>query len=322
MATAFSYSGTGLESAIATGSGGLSSTATSVEVDAIPSDLSAGDTVKVAIGTATNFANGNGETVHGDIGTIGGGANGGTDITGLSRGQEGTTASSFSEGDPVRVGVQGRDDAGPERAAVQSQIYGSNPRLEVFDDFARTDRAIAGDTAPSGQTWSVEGSPATANIVNNRLALEPNSSLVFLRAPVTMGRNLRIETRITSAGDSSSWGGGLLLGYQDSSNYVRGSIRGVSPDTEVAVSYTDSGSTSEKDTATVSSFDTIHAQPVEANLANEGSFNVNLRMSAFGGNASTGDSNVKNISVNEAGLFVASSSIKLYFEYIAIIDVG
>lgn len=115
MATAFSYSGTGLESAIQSGSGGITSTDTSVEVDSIPSDLSAGDTVKVALGTATQWANGNGETAHGEIGTIGGGANGGTNITGLSRGQEGTSAASWSEGDPVRVGVQGRNDA--EKAA-------------------------------------------------------------------------------------------------------------------------------------------------------------------------------------------------------------
>lgn len=130
MATAFSYSGTGLESAIATGSGGLSSTGTSVEVDSIPADLSAGDTVKVALGTATQWSNGNGETVYGDIGTIGGGANGGTDITGLSRGQEGTSAASWSEGDPVRVGVQGRDDVG--RTDLQQPIITPGGPTSVY----------------------------------------------------------------------------------------------------------------------------------------------------------------------------------------------
>ena len=106
----FSFSGTGERTQITSGSGGITNSDSSVEVDGIPSDLSAGDTVKVALGDASKWQGGNGELVHGEVGTIGGGANGGTDITGLSRGQEGTSASSWSEGAKVRVGVQGREE--------------------------------------------------------------------------------------------------------------------------------------------------------------------------------------------------------------------
>ena len=107
----FSFSGTGERTQITSGSGGISNSDTSVEVDAIPSDLSAGDTVKIALGGASTWQGGSGETVYGEIGTIGGGANGGTEITGLSRGQEGTTAASWLEGDAVRLGVSGPAEA-------------------------------------------------------------------------------------------------------------------------------------------------------------------------------------------------------------------
>lgn len=107
---AFQYSGTGLESAIQSGSGGIGTgSSITLEVDAVPSDLSQGDTVKVALGPASDWSSGNGETAYGDIG--GAGANGGTNITLTDRGQEGTSAASWNEGDPVRVGVQGRQNA-------------------------------------------------------------------------------------------------------------------------------------------------------------------------------------------------------------------
>jgi hypothetical protein len=153
MATAFSYSGTGLESAIQSGSGGIGTgSSITLEVDAVPSDLSQGDTVKVAIGTATNFANGNGETVHGDIG--GAGANGGTNITLTDRGQEGTSAASWSEGDPVRVGVSGRNDAGPERSVVQGQILKTPGVYADFQGISATN--ADGVQIASGQTLRVD----------------------------------------------------------------------------------------------------------------------------------------------------------------------
>jgi hypothetical protein len=109
MATAFTYSGTGLESAIQSGSGGIGTgSSITLEVDAVPTDLSQGDTVKVALGGASDWSGGSGETAYGDIGAAG--ANGGTNITLTSRGQEGTSAASWSEGDTVKVGVQGRQD--------------------------------------------------------------------------------------------------------------------------------------------------------------------------------------------------------------------
>jgi hypothetical protein len=124
MATAFSYSGTGLESAIQSGSGGIGTgSSITLEVDAVPSDVSQGDTVKVALGSASDWSGGNGETAYGDIG--GAGANGGTNITLTDRGQEGTSAASWSEGDPVRVGVQGRDEANASTSAGGSVITGA-----------------------------------------------------------------------------------------------------------------------------------------------------------------------------------------------------
>ncbi|WVM04112.1 hypothetical protein [Salinibacter phage B2_17] len=217
MATAFSYSGTGLESAIATGSGGLSSTATSVEVDSIPSDLSAGDTVKAAIGTATNFANGNGEVAHGDVGTIGGGANGGTNITGLSRGQEGTTASSFSEGDPVRVGVQGRDDAGPERSLLQSQVVKPSSNVVAYDDFEGPDVAdVNGYTLPSGQSVTVQS--GGAEISDGVLRATTTEAIVTITLasdnPMTICSDIFL-TDVFEAGAQ-----GIVFDYTDNNNFA------------------------------------------------------------------------------------------------------
>jgi hypothetical protein len=159
MATAFSYSGTGLESAIQSGSGGIGTgSSITLEVDAVPSDVSQGDTVKVALGSASDWSGGNGETAYGDIG--GAGANGGTNITLTDRGQEGTSAASWSEGDPVRVGVQGRDDVGPSRVITQSQIIKPSSRLAVYDEFDRQDQTLDTTSLPSGQTYqSQSGTP-------------------------------------------------------------------------------------------------------------------------------------------------------------------
>jgi hypothetical protein len=191
-------------------------------VDAIPSDLSAGDTVKAAIGTATNFANGNGETVHGDIGTIGGGANGGTNINSLSRGQEGTTASSFSEGDPVRVGVQGRDDAGPEQAVLQSQVIKPGPRLVAYDDFDRPDGSLSGDTLPSGQSWSTVDA-TTASISSRRAELGPNNNAARLlwgsgNSPFLYQKALirTPESDIASAG--------IIIAHETNTDYIEAVI--------------------------------------------------------------------------------------------------
>jgi hypothetical protein len=215
MATAFSYSGTGLESAIATGSGGISSTATSVEVDAIPSDLSAGDTVKIALGTATNFANGNGETAHGDIATIGGGANGGTDITGLSRGQEGTTAASWSEGDPVRVGVQGREDAGPERPFVQSSLSIPGKRSQAYADFDAQNQNADGYEIASGQALTVESGSASIEDKALKLDASTNNTFVTLSRPHQGGV---IRARILKNFNGAR---PYVIGaWVDSSNYV------------------------------------------------------------------------------------------------------
>lgn len=110
MSSKFVFSGSPLKSVIQSGSGGITSTASSVEVDSIPSDLGAGDVVKVALGAASDWETESGELVHGRIGSIGSGPNGGTEILHLQRGQEGTSAASWSEGDVVRVGVQGREE--------------------------------------------------------------------------------------------------------------------------------------------------------------------------------------------------------------------
>lgn len=111
MFSAFEYSGTGLVTEIQSGSGGIGTGASvTLEVKSIPSDLAQGDTVKVALGTGVDWSGGAGETAYGDIGSIGSGANGGTPITLTDRGQEGTSASSWSEGASVRIGVQGRED--------------------------------------------------------------------------------------------------------------------------------------------------------------------------------------------------------------------
>jgi hypothetical protein len=179
MATSFSYSGTGLQSAIQSGSGGIASGDSSVEVDSIPADIAAGDDVKVALGSASDWAAGNGETVYGTVGTIGGGANGGTDITGLTRGAEGTTAASWSEGDPVRVGVQGREDGGVDRTVLQSQVS-TGRRLALYDDFNVPDQGANGYTLPSGQTLTVE--TGSASIDDGALRID-SGAVVTLPAP-------------------------------------------------------------------------------------------------------------------------------------------
>jgi hypothetical protein len=147
MATAFTYSGTGLESAIQSGSGGIGTgSSITLEVDAVPSDVSQGDTVKVALGGASDWSGGTGETAYGDIG--GAGANGGTNITLTDRGQEGTSASSWSEGASVRIGVQGREDR-------------PTPTPRVF----REDYWFL--TAPGGGTNSLDDEPTVhMNAIN------------------------------------------------------------------------------------------------------------------------------------------------------------
>jgi hypothetical protein len=215
MATAFSYSGTGLESAIQSGSGGIGTgSSITLEVDTVPSDLSQGDTVKVALGPASDWAAGNGETAYGDIG--GAGANGGTNITLTDRGQEGTTASSFSEGDPVRVGVQGRDDVGPESAVVGSEIVAASERLTHYADFSGVTRADAdGYTIASGQTLTVQRG---AWEIKNGL-LRPTTTPSIITFPATE-LVVTFHTKMYGPDPDETADGGPIAEYIDNNNYL------------------------------------------------------------------------------------------------------
>lgn len=221
MATAFKPSGTGLQSEIQSGSGGITSTDTSVEVDSIPSDLSAGDSVKVAIG-GNAYASENGETVYADIGTIGGGANGGTNLNNLSRGQEGTSASSWSEDDPVRVGVQGRDDVGPERPVVQSGLVKGSERLSHYADFHGVTQAdVNGYTIASGQSLTVQ---TGAWEIQNGLLRNTNTPAVITFPQTTVSSDFiaQLYTDSLNAGDDF----GVLGEYKDIDNYIYTHLNG------------------------------------------------------------------------------------------------
>jgi len=195
MATAFSYSGTGLESAIQSGSGGIGTgSSITLEVNAVPSDLSQGDTVKVALGSASDWSGGNGETAYGDIG--GAGANGGTNITLTDRGQEGTSAASWSEGDPVRVGVQGRSDVQtanlkggwlpPEisgNARVQLPYWGSGRNSESPDRPRFTAFPVSHPmrvTAATIEITSAGSSPGDVDIriYDSTTDIKPNNEII------------------------------------------------------------------------------------------------------------------------------------------------
>jgi len=211
MATAFAYSGTGLESAIQSGSGGIGTVSSiTLEVDAVPSDLSQGDNVKVALGPASDWAGGNGETAYGNIG--GAGANGGTNITLTARGQEGTSAASWSEGDPVRVGVQGREDVGPERDVLQSQLA-SHQRLDVYADFQADDQNADGYTTASGHTLTVQ--TGSASIENNALKIDAGSIVTL---PVSASNFLWSITPLIK--NTFSQEQRFIAEYIDSSNYI------------------------------------------------------------------------------------------------------
>jgi hypothetical protein len=215
MTTAFTYSGTGLESAIQSGSGGIGTgSSITLEVDTVPSDLSQGDTVKVALGGASDWSGGNGETAYGDIG--GAGANGGTNITLTDRGQEGTTASSFSEGDPVRVGVQGRDDAGPERSIVQGETLHSQ-NLLVADDFDRQDGNLDGDSTPIGSySWTVQED--SFEVFDGRA--RPANDFQNAKATVGIQPSGVLQLAHLNRGELSNGDSGLVIAYQDSSNWI------------------------------------------------------------------------------------------------------
>jgi hypothetical protein len=119
----FTFSDSPLKSEIQSGSGGITASASSVEVASIPSDVSQGDIVKVGLGDASAWGAENGELVYGTVGALGGGANGGTDITGLTRGLEESSASSWSEGTTARIGLQ---------TTAQNQALSHDVRGESF----------------------------------------------------------------------------------------------------------------------------------------------------------------------------------------------
>jgi hypothetical protein len=221
MATAFSYSGTGLESAIQSGSGGIGTgSSITLEVDSVPSDVSQGDTVKVALGSASDWSGGNGETAYGDIG--GAGANGGTNITLTDRGQEGTAASSWSEGDPVRVGVQGREDAGPHSSIVET--FGAKPstRLVAYDNFNYQDGSLDGNTLPSGQSYSVEDLGSGADIlVGNRIAKgnQNGRALALITQPIEPTVATFYFTNF-QASAASGRKVGFVIAWEDNNNYL------------------------------------------------------------------------------------------------------
>jgi len=216
MATAFTYSGTGLESAIQSGSGGIGTGASiTLEVDAIPADVEQGDTVKVALGSASDWSGGNGETAYGDIG--GAGANGGTNITLTDRGQEGTSAASWSEGDPVRVGVSGRDNVAPERSRILSQNFAlGHPRTIAYGDFEGSDVANAdGYAVATGQTLTVH--TGAASIVNGMLKLEQDPTVVTL--PVT-NRDHTYRTRMAPNYPPNN-NIGIIINRVSNGDYIR-----------------------------------------------------------------------------------------------------
>jgi hypothetical protein len=213
MTTAFTYSGTGLESAIQSGSGGIGTgSSITLEVDAIPADVEQGDTVKVALGSASDWSGGNGETAYGDIG--GAGANGGTNITLTDRGQEGTSAASWSEGDPVRVGVQGRDDAGPESAIIGSDIVPASERLTHYADFAGvTTSAVNGYTIASGQQLTVQDGSWE---IQNGLLRNTNTPAIVTFPQTNFASTFAATIHLDSAQIHNN---GLLLEYEDNTTF-------------------------------------------------------------------------------------------------------
>jgi hypothetical protein len=220
MATAFSYSGTGLESAIQSGSGGIGTgSSITLEVDSVPSDVSQGDTVKVALGSASDWSGGNGETAYGDIG--GAGANGGTNITLTSRGREGTTAASWSESDPVRVGVQGRDDVGPERGVAESQLIKPSKRLIAYDDFRYPDGLLGGRTLPTGQTWNDPGGDFWKTESDRAFADSNVAREAYI--PYTPSEDTYyVQGVVNNAGSRQV---GLVLAFQDTDNFLFVSVK-------------------------------------------------------------------------------------------------
>jgi hypothetical protein len=69
---------------------------------------------------------------------------------------------SFSDAATVEHTVVA-DEVGPKKTLVQSQVLKSN-RMILYDDFDRPDRTLDGDSAPTGQTWSANGT--SSNIVD------------------------------------------------------------------------------------------------------------------------------------------------------------
>jgi hypothetical protein len=156
---------------------------------------------------------------HGDIGTIGGGANGGTDITGLSRGQEGTTAASWSEGDPVRVGVQGRDDAGPERSYALTQNIVKPRDVDVHDDFERSASDANGYTLRTGQTLTVQQGQAEVQDGELRPSID-DGTRVLVTMPLSSALLTAYFTKRTGFETAFNQAGGVITSYTDNNNYI------------------------------------------------------------------------------------------------------
>jgi hypothetical protein len=213
MATTYTYSGTGLESAIQSGSGGIGTgSSITLEVDAIPADVEQGDTVKVALGSASDWSGGNGETAYGDIG--GAGANGGTNITLTDRGQEGTSAASWSEGDPVRVGVQGRDDVIDQDIAL-AQTWKPSSRIEVAASFRQPDQSsVSSLELATGDTLTIQR--GSVDITNQEL-VATNDAVATVSFP-DLNKGFKWVTRISVGASNGAYQ--ILLDYIDSNNYV------------------------------------------------------------------------------------------------------
>jgi len=161
-------------------SAGITSTDTSMEVDAIPVGVSAGDRVKCALQGSP------GELVYGVVGTIGGGSNSGTDIDMSAsedgRGKEGTSAAAFSSGDTVVVGVGARAEV-----AARTPALVTDPSLRT-----KSDDSYIQPTHKSNDSRSTFG----ARIYFCQLLIPVRSKIITARIEITTAATGTGELRI------------------------------------------------------------------------------------------------------------------------------